>query len=108
MWTLCAFQVRTERQRQALRGSLAGQQVVLRGEEAHVPLHQRDRAARLVEHHAVRADIADARLVDRARLRHRLAAAPQLDDARVTGCGHRSRTEVGAEEHRVFVQPGDG
>src|SRR5262249_26742873 len=61
-----------------------------------------------MEDYAVRADIGDTRLVDRARLTHRLAAGPQLDDARVTGCGHRSWAEVGAEEHGVFVQPGDG
>src|SRR5262249_14342306 len=39
---------------------------------------------------------------------HRFATPPQLDDARVTGCGHRSWTKVGAEQHSLFVQPGDG
>jgi len=107
MRPLGAFQVGAERQRQLPQLSIRTEPVVLRGEEAHIALYQRDRSARLVEYHAIGADIACTGLEQRARVCQRLAAFPQLDNARVTRGGHRARPEVGADEHRIFIEPGD-
>ena len=43
----------------------------------------------------------------RRRRAQRRAARPALGDARVAGVGHRAGAEVGADDERVGVEPGD-
>ena len=61
-----------------------------------------------MEHDALRTDVAMFALVDHPGIGERLAALPQLHDARIAGSRHGAGTEIGSAQHRVLGQVADG
>ncbi len=102
----CAVQPGAQRQRQLDRRVVGLQIKIFIGEGCKPALDQRDRAVRPAQHEGPCGNIRFGRFVNRLRRVDRLAAMPDLHDARIARFRHRARSEIRGKQDRVRVEPG--